>query len=88
MSDNIAHHFIDTNILVYAHDTAAGDKHRIAIDLLKNLWETEQGCLSIQVLQEFYVSITRKVTNPISSTDAQSNYPQFSCLAYSQPNSR
>jgi predicted nucleic acid-binding protein len=62
MSDRI---FVDTNILIDAHDISAGFKHRIAKDLLVELWENGQGCLSNQVLQEFFVTVTRKVSNPL-----------------------
>ena len=45
MTDNI---FIDTNILVYAHDATAGDKHSRARDLFFDLWENKTGCLSVR----------------------------------------
>jgi predicted nucleic acid-binding protein len=61
---------VDTNILVYAHDISAGEKHTLARDLLQNLWQTGNGCLSVQILHEFYVTITRKVTQPLSLDDA------------------
>lgn len=70
MIDSVNYHFVDTNILVYAHDISSGEKHRRALDLIKNLWETEHGCVSIQVLQEFYVTVTRKVASPISADQA------------------
>lgn len=70
MSDSVVYQFVDTNVLVYAHDISAGAKHQKARDLLVDLWETEQGCLSIQVLQEFYVTVTRKVAHPLSSLQA------------------
>jgi predicted nucleic acid-binding protein len=57
--------FIDTNILVYAFDHSAGRKHQIASQLVRECWENESGCLSIQVLQEFYVTLTRKISKPI-----------------------
>jgi predicted nucleic acid-binding protein len=57
--------FIDTNILVYAHDVDAGEKHRIAQAVLLELWEKHTGVLSVQVLQEFYVTMTRKVLRPL-----------------------
>lgn len=47
--------FVDTNILIYAHDRSAGAKYIRARQLLSELWQTRSGCLSIQVLQEFYV---------------------------------
>lgn len=62
--------FVDTNILVYAHDLSAAKKHILARELLLSLWNSGNGCLSIQVLQEFYVIVTRKVNNPISPEKA------------------
>lgn len=62
--------FVDTNILVYAHDASAGEKQRRARALLEELWASQGGCLSIQVLQEFYVAVTRKVDSPLGSTEA------------------
>ncbi len=58
--------FVDTNILIYAHDRSAGDRHTRAQDLIRGLWQSSEGCLSIQVLQEFYVSITQKVAKPLT----------------------
>lgn len=62
--------FVDTNILVYAHDVSAGPKHDRAVELLEGLWKSRSGCLSAQVLQEFYVTITRKVAHPLDSDAA------------------
>jgi predicted nucleic acid-binding protein len=53
--------FVDTNVLIYAHDVDAGRKHAITKDLLRSLWTNRSGCLSTQVLQEFYVNATRKI---------------------------
>ena len=50
--------FIDTNVLIYAHDVDTGRKHEIAKELLRDLWSNRSGCLSTQVLQEFYVNAT------------------------------
>jgi predicted nucleic acid-binding protein len=58
--------FVDTNILIYAHDRSAGDKHTRARDLVRELWQSGEGCLSIQVLQEFYVNVTQKVARPLT----------------------
>jgi predicted nucleic acid-binding protein len=52
--------FVDTNVLVYAHDTDAGDRHATAKALLAELWDGRSGSLSTQVLQEFYAVVTRK----------------------------
>ncbi len=62
--------FVDTNVLVYAHDTSAGLKHERARELLTDLWNAGAGCLSIQVLQEFYVNVTRKVPKPLEGQTA------------------
>ncbi len=66
MIDRDARQFVDTNVLVYAHDRSAGDKHVCAKELVSVLWASGTGCLSIQVLQEFYVTITRKVEAPLN----------------------
>lgn len=58
--------FVDTNVLIYAHDPSAGVKHTEAKRLLRELWDTRSGCLSTQVLQEFYVNVTRKVARPLA----------------------
>lgn len=63
--------FIDTNILVYAYDFSAGRKHRLAVQTLEDCWETGSGCLSTQVLQEFFVIATRKIAKPLDSSSAR-----------------
>jgi predicted nucleic acid-binding protein len=67
MTDRI---FVDTNILVYAHDVSAGIKNTIAKNLIQELWENKTGCLSIQVMQEFYVNVTQKVPNRMDNVTA------------------
>lgn len=62
--------FIDTNVLVYAYDRTAGIRRQKASTLLRHLWETRQGCLSIQVMQEFYATVTQKVDRPLSNMEA------------------
>ncbi len=62
--------FVDTNVLVYAHDVTAGDKHGRARALLEELWDTREGCLSVQVLQEFFVTTTRKIPKPLDASAA------------------
>jgi predicted nucleic acid-binding protein len=53
--------FVDTNVLIYAFDATAGDKRRVAVELISRLWLDRRGCISLQVLQEFYVAVTRKL---------------------------
>jgi len=62
--------FVDTNVVVYAYDESAGDKRSRARDLLEELWASRTGCLSVQVLQEFFVTVTRKVPKPLDLTSA------------------
>lgn len=59
--------FVDTNILVYAHDADAGKKQTIAANAITDLWESGNGIISTQVLQELYVTLTRKVASPLKS---------------------
>lgn len=54
--------FVDTNILVYARDASEGDKRRRAADWLELLWRERCGRLSWQVLREYYVTVTAKLT--------------------------
>src|SRR5580704_13807217 len=58
--------FIDTNVLIYAHDIDANAKNEVAKAVLRELWSERTGVLSVQVLQEFYVSVTRKISSPLS----------------------
>ncbi|QIN77505.1 PIN domain-containing protein [Rubrobacter marinus] len=61
---------MDTNLFVYAHDASAGPKREVARDLIAGLWRERSGCLSVQVLQELFVNLTRKVPRPLPSRDA------------------
>jgi predicted nucleic acid-binding protein len=63
--------FVDTNIFLYAHDSEAGARHERARQILRELWDESIGCLSPQVLQEFYVNATRKIPRPLSSPVAR-----------------
>jgi len=72
MRANLEKQFVDTNVLVYAHDISAGLKHEKAKALIASLWDSGNGCISIQVLQEFYVTITTKVPRPVPSETAAS----------------
>lgn len=63
--------FIDTNVLVYAHDIEAGQRHHIAQDVLANLWSRGAGLLSTQVLQEFYNTATRKLSPRMTPSKAR-----------------
>lgn len=61
--------FVDTNILLYAY-VATGEKQEVAIALVDRLWRERRGALSVQVLQEFYVNATRKITETMDPDSA------------------
>lgn len=63
--------FVDSNILIYAHDVDAKAKRDTARSLLRELWSERTGVLSVQVLQEFYVNVTRKIPSPLSKDAAR-----------------
>jgi predicted nucleic acid-binding protein len=70
--------FVDTNVLVYAHDSAAGERHATAKALLRRLWEEGTGALSTQVLQEFYAVATRKMKPPMDKAQARQIVADYS----------
>ena len=57
--------FVDTSVLVHAHDLDSGLKRAIAEHVLKQLWQDETGVLSTQVLQEFYTALTGGSASPV-----------------------
>ena len=63
MNDKI---FLDTNLIVYAYDNSAGEKHVQAKNILIDLWESGYGVISVQVLKEFYVTVTQKIPKPLN----------------------
>ena len=68
MTDRV---FVDTNVLIFAHDLDAGLKHDRAASIVADLWEKETGIISTQVLQEFYVNVTRKIARPLTPAAAR-----------------
>ena len=71
--------FVDSNVLIYAHDVDAGRKHEIARGLLRDLWVARTGVLSTQVLHEFYVNVTRKIRTPLPRPSARSVIGTYVC---------
>jgi predicted nucleic acid-binding protein len=61
--------FLDTNILIYAHDRLAGAKQKRAAMLTEQLWNDGIGVISTQVLQEFCYTVRRKLTRSLSLED-------------------
>ena len=62
--------FVDTNILVYAHDLGAGSKHHRSVELLTRIIGERNGALSIQVFSEFYHTATRKLSMQSEEAEA------------------
>ena len=87
MSAESAWEFVDSNVLVYAYDASARQKHSAAERLLDRLWQSGNGCLSVQVLQEFFVTITRKVSQPLSVDEATDRVRDFSAWKVFAPTS-
>jgi predicted nucleic acid-binding protein len=57
--------FVDTNILIYAHDRSAGIKHQRARHAIERLWTAGQGVLSTQILQELCINLRHKLARPL-----------------------
>jgi len=57
--------FLDTNIIMYAYDVSAGEKHEIAKKILVQLWDSGLGVISTQVLEELFVNVTQKIPKPL-----------------------
>jgi len=77
MSAEGSREFVDANVLVYALDVSAGSRHTTAAQLLERLWDQDTGCVSVQVLQEFFVTVTRKVAKPLSLDEATDRVREF-----------
>lgn len=69
--------FVDTNVLLYAHDRSAGSKRGQAIVLLERLADDGVGLLSTQVLMEFYVAATRKLPKRLEPSIAAAIVEDF-----------
>jgi predicted nucleic acid-binding protein len=63
--------FVDTNVLLYAHNGSETTKQPVARALLEDLWQNRTGVISTQVLQEFYVVATRKLSSPLERREAR-----------------
>jgi predicted nucleic acid-binding protein len=63
--------FVDTNVLVYAHDLSETARRPVAQARLERLWVDRTGVLSTQVLQEFHNVATRKMRPPMTARAAR-----------------
>jgi len=69
--------FLDTNILIYAYDKQAEARHAVALDIVRSYWEHRGALISTQVLQEFYVNVTQKIPQPLTTTTARRLIEQY-----------
>lgn len=67
MSDRV---FVDTNILLYARDASEPRKQPVAEACLQELWQARTGCVSVQVLNEFFVNATQKLDPGLTRHEA------------------
>jgi predicted nucleic acid-binding protein len=88
MSGEPAREFVDANVLVYAFDSSAGNKKARAEELLARLWSDGTGCLSVQVLQEFFVTVTKKVARPLSLDEAADRIRELSTWTVFAPTAK
>lgn len=75
--DEKSREFVDSNVLVYSVDPTAGVKAKRAAALLEDLWTRNDGCVSIQVLQEFFVVATRKLPRPLTVSETTGRLRDF-----------
>jgi predicted nucleic acid-binding protein len=61
--------FVDTNVLVYARDAGNAAKQARATAWLEILWREQVGRTSMQVLSEYYVTLTRRLDPGIPSAE-------------------
>jgi predicted nucleic acid-binding protein len=62
--------FVDTNVFVYAKQASERTKQPLAAQWLERLWDEQTGRTSVQVLNEYYTTLTRKIKPPLPSADA------------------
>lgn len=87
MSGSGGPEFVDANVLVYAFDASAKSKQVVAKDLIERLWDSGTGCVSVQVLQEFFVTVTRKVAKPLPVEEAADRVREFAAWKVFAPSS-
>ena len=62
--------FVDTNVLVYTRDASETAKQPVARDWMEQLWRTRLGRVSVQVLNEYFVTVTMKLKPGLPAKDA------------------
>lgn len=66
-----AKYFVDTNIIVYSMDRTAGDKRAKALRVVEQLWDSREGVISTQVLQEAIIYLIRRVGHRLSAQETR-----------------
>ena len=79
-------HFVDTNLLVYARDDADPAKRDRAREVMRLLWHSGRGRLSYQVLNEFYNTVTRKLSPGLPRDEAIADVRSFTSWQPLAPN--
>lgn len=69
--------FVDANVLIYARDPGELSKQRRAQEWLAHLWRDSLGRTSMQVLSEFYVIVTRKLSARVTPESAWQEVSTF-----------
>jgi len=65
--------FVDTDVLVYSRDLRDAAKHQRAREWVEFLWDARRGRVSRQILHEYYVTTTRKLSPGLSPEEARSD---------------
>ena len=81
MSDRV---FVDTNVLVYSRDSSEPTKQPVAEAWRRALWQSRAGRLSVQVLNEYYVTVTRKLTPGMPRDQAREEIEDLLLLCWRQ----
>ena len=77
--------FLDTNVLLYAYDPGAEDRHLAASELVLRLARSRQAAISVQVMQEFYVNAVSKIARPLGIEQAIQRLQAFSRWSVHSP---
>ncbi len=67
----------DTNVLVYAYDPSDGTKRERATEVLERLGARQAGALTVQVMGEFFVTVTRKIPSPLTPAEAERSLTNY-----------
>jgi predicted nucleic acid-binding protein len=75
-------------VLAYAYGLAGGRKWEVARRLVDGLWASRNGALSVQVLQELYVTVTRKAVPPLPPEQARTIVDRLTLWPVVEPSAR